>query len=270
MTVNASEFIGDIPKNYDEGLGPVIFKPYADDIARRAAALRPTNLLELAAGTGIVSRALRDSLDKSTGLTITDLNPPMLEVARAKFREGEAVTFAPADAMQLEFADDAFDLIVCQFGVMFFPNKVTAFKEARRVLRPGGTYLFNVWGTLDENPFSKETHAIVAELFPDNPPGFYQVPFSYADRSRVLDDLAQAQFDDVTCDVVDVDSVVGDWGAFARGLVFGNPIIDEIIARGGVAPDDVVSKIQARFTEKWGPAPAVMPRKATVFQARLG
>ena len=155
MTKNPSAFTGDIPTHYDRGLGPIIFQPYAEDIAARVAAQGPKRVLELAAGTGIVSRALRDALAPDAHLTITDLNAPMLDVARTKFRAEEAVSFTPADALSLDFPNDHFDMVVCQFGVMFFPDKVAAFKEARRVLAPGGDYIFSVLGSLEENPFSK-------------------------------------------------------------------------------------------------------------------
>src|SRR6187402_861036 len=183
MGSEASQFVGDIPGNYDRGLGPVIFEDYAADMARRAAALKPLRVLELAAGTGIVSRKLRDALSPDAQLVVTDLNAPMLDVARAKFRPGERVEFATANAMELGFPDGMFDLVVCQFGVMFFPDKVASFREARRVLRAGGTYLFNVWGRISENPFAAVAQEVSASFFPDNPPGFYRVPFSYADST---------------------------------------------------------------------------------------
>jgi ubiquinone/menaquinone biosynthesis C-methylase UbiE len=140
---DAASFIGNIPEHYDTGLGPVIFVDYAADIARRTAACGPARVLETAAGTGIVTRQLRDVLHPGVHLTATDLNAPMLEVARTKFRPGEAVDFRPADAASLPFADGAFDAVVCQFGVMFFPQKETAFREAHRVLSQGGHYLFS-------------------------------------------------------------------------------------------------------------------------------
>jgi len=123
MSSDAAGFIGNIPQYYDQGLGPIIFAGYAADIARRAAADRPARVLETAAGTGIVTRKLRDALPADTQLTATDLNPPMLDIARAKFRPGEQVGFQPADAIALPFADQSFDAIVCQFGVMFFPTR---------------------------------------------------------------------------------------------------------------------------------------------------
>jgi ubiquinone/menaquinone biosynthesis C-methylase UbiE len=135
---NAANFVGSIPEHYDRALGPVIFADFAHEMARQAAASAPQRVLETCAGTGIVTRRLRDRLPADTKLTVTDLNPPMLEVARAKFTAGEAVEFQPADATALPFPDQSFDAVVCQFGVMFFPDKAKSYREAFRVLKPGG------------------------------------------------------------------------------------------------------------------------------------
>ena len=159
------QFVGSIPENYDRGLGPNIFADYAEDLALRAGRVGAGSVLELAAGTGIVSRKLRDVLAPEVKLVVTDLNPPMLDVARSKFRVGERVEFAEADAMALPFTDAEFDVIVCQFGVMFFPDKVASFREAARVLRPGGHYVFNTWGTMSANPFSEIGHEVTARFF---------------------------------------------------------------------------------------------------------
>lgn len=263
-----SQFVGDIPRIYDTCLGPNIFEGYADDIAQRAALTRASNVLELAAGTGIVSRRLRSALTPDAKLTITDLNAPMLDVARAKFESGENVAFATADAMKLDFADGQFDLIVCQFGVMFFPDKQASFREALRVLRPGGRYLFNTWGTHAENPFAGIAQAVVSETFPTDTPGFYRVPFSYADASAASADLGAAGFVDVEHAAVALQRHVKDLSAFARGLVYGNPLIDELKSRQGARPDDIVREIERRMRDAWGPEPAIMPLKANVFSAR--
>src|ERR1700722_4323897 len=145
MSDDAARFVGDIPRHYDQAMGPIIFADYADDIARRAVACGPSRVLETAAGTGIVTRRLRDLLPADVHLTATDLNPPMLEIARAKFRPGERVELQPADATALPFPDGGFDTVVCQFGVMFFPDKNKAYREVHRVLKPGGHYLFSIW-----------------------------------------------------------------------------------------------------------------------------
>jgi SAM-dependent methyltransferase len=269
MNDSANQFVGSIPENYDNGLGPNIFIDYADDLARRAGAAGASDVLELAAGTGIVSRRLRDALAPDARLTVTDLNPPMLGVAQAKFSDGEAVVFTPADAMALPFGDAQFDLVVCQFGVMFFPDKTASYREAARVLRPGGRYIFNTWGTMEANPFSLIAHEVTARFFPDDPPGFYRVPFSYADPDAVTGDLRAAGWADVEHDTIALDKIVADFSGFAQGMVFGNPLIDEIRQRGGVEPDDVVAAIIAELQTRWGPEPATMPLQATVFTGRV-
>jgi len=148
-------YIGTIPQHHDRNLGPLLFAEYAADISRRVAAYSPQRVLEIAAGTGIVSRQLRNLLPASAGLTATDLNQPMLEIARTKFRPDEAVDFQQADATVLPFTDASFDVVVCQFGVMFFPDKDKSYREAIRVLVPGGHYLFNVWDSHRHNPIAR-------------------------------------------------------------------------------------------------------------------
>lgn len=267
MTKNASHFIGDIPRYYDEGLGPVIFADYAEMLARRAAGHQPARVLELAAGTGIASRLLRNYLPVTAELVVTDLNPPMLEVARAKFDPAEKVAFAQADALQLDYPDASFDQVVCQFGVMFFPDKVRSFGEVARVLRPGGRYVFNSWGSLAENPFAQLVQDVSDEMFPTDPPGFYRVPFSYADPARTVADLEAGGLRNVTAEIIPIDKAVASWAVFARGIVFGNPIIDEIVERGQTGPEQVATAVEARFRNAFGPEPGPMPLKATVFTA---
>ena len=179
MSNDAARFVGDIPWHYDQAMGPMIFVDYGDDIARRTVACDPTRVLEIAAGTGIVTRRLRDLLPADVHLIATDLNPPMLEIARAKFRPGEQVEFQQADAMALPFPDGGFDTVVCQFGVMFFPDKDKAYREVYRVLKPGGRYLFSIWDGHRFNPFGRITHEIIQRFFPAGPPQFMNVPFSY-------------------------------------------------------------------------------------------
>jgi SAM-dependent methyltransferase len=188
----------------------------------------------------------------------------MLDVAAGKFSDGEAVTFVPADAMALPFDDGSFDLLVCQFGVMFFPDIVASYKEAARVLRRGGDYMFSTWGSQAENPFAQVAHDAIAEFFPDNPPGFYRVPFFYHDPDLVRGDLRAAGLTDVDHAEVRHERVVTDLSGFARGLVFGNPVLEEIRGRGGDA-DAVMQRVLLRLVERFGEEPATMPLKITVF-----
>src|SRR5262249_275122 len=180
----------------------MIFVDYAADIARRTAACSPARVLETAAGTGIVTRQLRDFLHPGVHLTATDLNAPMLEVARTKFRPGEQVAFQPADAAALPFSDGAFDAVVCQFGVMFFPQNDTSYREVHRVLAPGGHYLFSVWDSHRHNPFGRLAHETAASFFPADPPQFYMVPFSYYQIDPIKESLIDAGLTDISVAVI--------------------------------------------------------------------
>ena len=195
-TANAdSLFAGSIPQFYEQYMVPLIFEPYAADMARRVALLQPARVLEIAAGTGVVTRRLALVLDASTAITASDLNQPMLDHAAA-VGTARPVEWRQADAMQLPFADGAFDVVVCQFGVMFFPDRAKAFSEARRVLRPGGTFLFNAWDGIDKNEFADSVTTALASVFAADPPRFMaRVPHGYHDTVVIARDLALGGFD---------------------------------------------------------------------------
>lgn len=240
MVSTDAAFAGSIPEFYDRCLGPFLFEPYAADLAARAAALGPRRILETAAGTGIVTAALAAALPEAE-IVATDLNPDMLRVAAGKL-DSPRVTFAPADAQSLPFPDAGFDLVVCQFGAMFFPDRVAAYREAGRVLRPGGAFLFNVWDRLEANPASRAVAEAVARLFPDDPPSFIQrVPFGYHDKAAIEADLRSAGFTSVETETVGKRSR-GDAAALAPGLCQGSPLRAEIEAR---APDRLEEATEA-------------------------
>jgi len=267
MSGDAASFVGNIPGHYDRELGPMIFVDYAADMARRVAAFEPMRVLETAAGTGIVTRWLRDLLPRGSHITATDFNPPMLEVAHARFEPGE-VEFQPADATALPFRDSAFDAVVCQFGLMFFPDKPISCHEARRVLAPGGRYVFSVWDAHRHNPFGRIAYETVATFFPTDPPQFYQLPFSCHHIDPIKEWLIDAGFSDIRIAVVRLEKQIPDAAAFARGIVYGNPLIDQIRARGGVDPDRVVNAVTAALHLEFGADPGPMSLQAIVFEAR--
>ena len=266
MTDSAAEFDGSVPEHYDRGLGPIIFEGFAAEIAERVAAVGATNVLETAAGTGIVTRKLRDRLPAGAQLTATDLNAPMLEIARARFLPGERVTFQPADALALPFPDGAFDTAVCQFGVMFFPDKDKGYREVRRVLGAGGRYFFSVWDAHRYNPFGRIAQETIAGFFPVDPPQFYQVPFGYHDIDPIKEALIDTGFADIDIAVLGRVRNIPDLGAFARALVYGNPVIDQIHARDG-DPDRIVAAVAEALRREFGTDPARMPIQAIVFSA---
>ncbi len=190
-------FAGSIPQVYERYLVPLIFEPYAMDIAARVARRTPDRVLEIAAGTGAVTRQLAKALPSNVAIVATDLNQPMLDHAASRGTVRD-VEWRTADAMQLPFANESFDVVVCQFGVMFFPDKPKAFSEARRVLRPGGLFVFNVWDRIDQNEFAEAVTQALGSLFPDDPPRFLaRIPHGYHDASVIANDLARGRFDRV-------------------------------------------------------------------------
>jgi SAM-dependent methyltransferase len=187
-------FVGSIPKLYDEYLVPLIFEPYAVEMTKRVVLRRPSQVLEIAAGTGVVTRHLANDLGPSASIVASDLNQPMLDQAAAA-GTSRPVEWEQADAMSLPFEDGAFDVVVCQFGVMFFPDKAKAFSEARRLLRPGGTFIFNVWDRIDRNDFANTVTSALEQVFPDDPPRFMaRIPHGYHDCLTIKQDLVAGGF----------------------------------------------------------------------------
>jgi len=187
-------FSGSIPELYDTHLVPLIFEPYAADLAARFASRPVTRVLEIAAGTGVVTRKMASVLPEAVSIVATDLNQPMLDRA-ASVGVRRPVQWRQADAMQLPFPDQSFDAVACQFGVMFFPDKAKAFSEACRVLKSGGVFIFNVWDRIEHNEFADTVTTALASMFPEDPPRFMaRTPHGYHDRAAIERDLASGGF----------------------------------------------------------------------------
>ena len=266
MTSTDAAFSGSIPALYDRCLGPLLFQPYAEDLARRVAGLAPRRILETAAGTGIVTEALAQALPQAQ-IVATDLNQAMLDVAATRVRSA-GVSFRQADAQALPFPDAGFDAVVCQFGAMFFPDRVLAYREARRVLRPGGRFLFNVWNRLDLNPVSDIVASSVAAIFPDDPPSFLsRTPFGYHQMERVEADLRAAGFEAIESETVALESRVASPSAAAAGLCEGSPLRSEIEQRdpGGLAKATLAAA--DALTKRGYGSGAASPLSAHVFSA---
>jgi SAM-dependent methyltransferase len=245
-------FAGSIPKLYEEYLVPLIFQPYAEDLANRLAQRPLARVLEIAAGTGVVTRRLAAVLPQDVSIVATDLNRPMLDMA-AEVGTGRPVEWREADALQLPFDEGEFDAVVCQFGVMFFPNKAKAFAEARRVLRPGGVLLFNVWDRIEENEFPHTVTDALASLFPEDPPRFLaRTPHGYHDLSLVARDLWEGGFvSPPQCDTLAARSRAPSPRIPALAFCQGTPLRNEIEARDksrlSEATDLVTAAIAGRF-----------------------
>jgi ubiquinone/menaquinone biosynthesis C-methylase UbiE len=232
MATTDSTFSGSIPDIYDDHLVPLIFEVYAADLASRVAALRPAQVLETAAGSGVVARALAPRLAGDARYVVTDLNPPMLERARRRQAPGLGIEWQPADALALPFGAGGFDIVLCQFGVMFFPDRRAGFAEARRVLRPGGTFVFSTWDRIEDNEFADEVVTAAGALFPEDPPRFLaRTPHGYHDRDQIAADLRAAGFRDIEIETVAEVSRAATPFSPALAYCQGTPMRNELEAR---------------------------------------
>ncbi len=248
-------FSGSVAELYDTWLVPLIFEPYAADLARRTALLRPKRVLEVAAGTGVVTRAMAAVLPDDAAIVATDLNQPMLDRASAVPIQ-RRVVWRQADALRLPFEDAAFDVVVCQFGVMFFPDKPRAFAEARRVLAPGGTLLFNVWDRIEENEFADTVTRALAGILPSDPPRFLaRTPHGYSERESIERDLRNGGFTgSPEFETLAAHSRAPSPRHPAMAYCQGTPLRDEIEQRSpaglATATDACTDAIAARFGSK--------------------
>lgn len=264
---NNLQFVAEIPRNYDCFLGPFCFQPYARDMARRIASCHPRRVLEIACGTGVLTEQLRRALDETTELTATDLNPPMIEYAQSKL-DGARITWRDADGTRLPFADRAFDAVVCQFGYMFFPDKIAGFREAARLLTPAGCLFFSVWSSLDDNPSGRIPHEVASSAFDTDPPQFYRVPFGYHDETIIREHLAAAGFRTIQIDRVALDAHAPSAADVATGLVRGTPMYNVLMERGGDI-DAVQAAVATRLADHGGSSPFTTRLDAKIVTARL-
>jgi len=232
MATTDKLFAGSIPEIYDRYFVPLIFEVYARDLAERIARVEPQNLLETAAGTGVLTRAIAARLLAHARIVATDLNQPMLDHAAAKHAHHHPVTWRQADALALPFEDKTFDVVACQFGAMFFPDKVAAYREARRVLKPRGHFFFNVWDQISDNEFADVVTEALATVFPQDPPRFMaRIPHGYHDVEKIRAELTAAGFTDVSIDTVEHRSRAASPSEPAIAYCQGSPLRNEIEAR---------------------------------------
>ncbi len=246
-------FSGSIAENYDRNMVPLIFAPYAADMARRVAAFKPATVLETAAGTGAVTRALAPNLAATANYTVTDLNQPMLDYAASRQPTDSRIAWRQADALALPFEDHSFDLVCCQFGAMFFPDRVSGYREAKRVLKPGGHFLFNVWDRIEDNEFANEVTDALARIFTLDPPRFLaRTPHGYHDKAQIRSDLAAAGFSQVVIETKTELSQVTSSRVPAFAYCQGTVLRTEIEARDPHGLQSATDYVAAAISEKHG------------------
>ena len=257
-------FAGSIPANYERYLGPFLFEPYALDMVSRLQDKKYDEILEIACGTGRVTAHLATSVRHDT-LTATDLNPDMINVAKEIIHD-KNIKWMPADAMELPFAEYSFDLVVIQFGVMFFPDKEKGLKEAYRVLKPGGKLIFNTWNKVETVPAIHAGRQIIESYFGDNPPVFYNIPFSMYDEKELRTLAASAGFKNVRTELVKKEGISPSASDLSKGIVEGNPVYLAICERMPSLINTIKEHVQKVIAEKFGDNPVKSPLQAWVVE----
>jgi ubiquinone/menaquinone biosynthesis C-methylase UbiE len=253
MTVADKVFTGSIPEFYDTYLVPLIFEMYAEDLAERVKAISPASVLETAAGSGVVPRALARHLNTDARYVVTDLNQPMLDHASGKQDDDSRIEWRQADALDLPFENNSFDAVICQYGVMFYPDRVKGFSEARRVLNDGGRYVFSVWDSIENNEFADVVTQVAGKVFPDDPPQFLpRTPHGYYDHDQIRDDLSRAGFTDISIETIEETSKAPSARHPAVAYCQGTPLRNEIEARDASLLDHVTDQAAAAIEERYG------------------
>ena len=264
----SAAFVGKVPENYDRYLSGLLFNAYADDLVARVPVRDGMRILEVACGTGIVTRRLVDRLAGRGNIVATDLNDAMFaHVRKGLPRRGDA-TWRTADGTSLPFETRSFDAILCQFGVMFFPDKAAGAREAFRVLKPGGLYLLSTWDAIEHNPVQRLTHETIARFFPDDPPTFYTVPCSCHDIAELESLLGEAGFQEIRFERVAKEGESPSAAEAAIGLIEGNPVHGEIMQRRPEALEPIKAAVAERLAAELGDRPLRAPLRAIVVSAR--
>jgi ubiquinone/menaquinone biosynthesis C-methylase UbiE len=269
MTQSDNVFTGAVPENYDRYLVPMIFADYARNLARLAAHGTPKNVLETAAGSGVVTRALAPLLDPQARYVVSDLNAPMLSHARSVQPEDPRIDWRVADALALPFDEGEFDVVLCQFGTMFFPDRIAGYMEARRVLRPNGVFLFNVWDRIEDNEFADVVTHAVGELFPNDPPLFLKrTPHGYHDVTEIERELRAAGYSEVRIETRSAQSPAASARIPAQAYCQGTPLRDEIIARDPDGLERATQVAEQAIAARWGTGPISAKIQGHIITAR--
>lgn len=268
MAESDKVFAGSIPKFYDTLMVPLIFEAYAANMAELVAAFSPGAVLETAAGSGAVTRALAPRLKPDVRYVVTDLNQPMLDYAAARQGVDGRIEWLQADALALPFADASFDVVCCQFGAMFFPNRVAGYAEARRVLKPAGCYVFNVWDRIEENAFANDVTNAVATVFAHDPPRFLaRTPHGYHDVAMIREELRLAGFADIQIETRAEVSRSASARDVATAYCQGTPLRNEIEARDAGLLQIATDRATEAIARRHGNGPVAGTMQAHVIVA---
>jgi len=264
---DSPNYFNPIPEIYDSVMGPLYFEVYAQEMATRVASWHPLSVLETACGTGIVTAHLRKDLDDQAKLTATDINGEMLDFAKKKLARHKNITWLEANAMELPFPGESYDVVICQFGAMFFTDKQKGFSEAFRVLKPAGKYAVSVWDRLDVNPLGAVGRDALVDFFNGRPPERLRTAFSLADISLVSDFLSKAGFRNIRAEVLNKPSETESAEKFAEAFLYGSSIRETIGKHTPAAVAELQERIANSIIRKFGNHPVRSTMQAIFFTA---
>jgi len=270
MATSHTPFTGSIPHYYDQYLGPLIFDEYGADLARRVSVPPGGIVLETAAGTGIATRHLRNALPKDVQIVVTDLNEPMVKFAKRKFNSLTNMEFQSVDATRVPFSNASFNAVVCQFSLMFYPDKQAAIQEVARGLKPAGIFVFNLWDSYTYNHLIRTVNDTLSNLFPKSPPSFFDTPYGYHRVDEVKTLLVETGFGDIEISVLPRTSRCENARQVALGYILGTPVCIQIAERGEQSVEEVVNIVERAICETYGQSSIRAKMQAIVFKAYLG
>ena len=261
-----TSFAGSVPKNYETYLGPLFFEPYAINLVEHIRNTTLSNVLEIACGTGRVTKHLAAKLSRNTSLLATDLNEDMLKIAR-RIVTSKNIKWQVADAHELPFGEDTFDLVICQYGVMFFQDKPKALKEINKVLKKGGRFIFNTWNELQYNALSRMAQTVLDEIYPDDPPRFLEKgPYSFYNQDQIKQILAEAGFSNISIELVSKTGLAATPEDAVNGILDGTPNFGYMAERD-IPPSVAKEKLIALLTDHYGSKNLQLPMQAFVVKA---
>lgn len=266
--MSEATFSGSVPENYERYLVPLIFEDYAADLASRVSVPAGGKVLEVACGTGVVTRHVLAHLPADSHLTATDLQEAMIDQAKSSVGSSPRITYRQADAADLPFSDGSFEAVICQFGIMFLPDKSAGYSEAARVLKPGGVFAFNVWDSLERNGMARVVHDTLGDLFPADPPRFLEVPYGYYDLNEIKNALYASGFGGIDISVQPRTSEAASSREVALGYVAGSPLATQLADMGPPSESDVLDSVERAIADEFGAAPTSAPMEAFQITAR--
>ncbi len=267
MADTHADFSGSVPEKYDRYLGPLLFEPFAQDLATRIGPEAIEDVLEIACGTGRLTKHLRARLPAPVRIEAIDLNPVMIAIARSALPEA-GIHWMKGDAQELPHATGSFDLVICQFGIMFMPDKSRALAEFHRVLRKGGRLLFNTWNSIETNKVVHAASETINRFFPGNPPVFYRSPFSFHDDILIRSLLQDAGFGDIRVNLLKTTGSSPSAAEAAMGLVEGSPVIGFILENAPELLPRIRESVEKEIGDRFGAFPLLSPLQAWIAEGR--